>query len=292
MRGGRPAFAGGGVWDFVTNLLPGMGAAKAMSPQMNALMSDPVTALKSLVSAAMGGLSGAAPMFGMLRDTVGSLAGGVGQAIKDSLLGLVSAVGGNFGAGTAASSAPSSQAANVAIVKSWASPYGWQSGAEWDALVSVINRESGFRNTAQNPTSTAYGMFQFLDSTWAGLGFSKTSDPVRQAMAGMKYISGRYGDPLGALRHEQAFGWYDQGGLLPPGPSLVYNGTGAPELIAPQHTFEQIINGSTGGSAGPVNINARVFIGNREITDIARVEAEHVVTDFATAQAHRGTYNP
>jgi SLT domain-containing protein len=251
------------------------------------LLSDPVHALSGLVKSLMGGLSSAAPMFGMLMDTVGSLAKGAGQSILSNLL---NTIGGNFGAGTPASSAPSSQAANVAIVKSWASPYGWQSGAEWDALVSVINRESGFRNTAQNPTSTAYGMFQFLDSTWASLGFSKTSDPVRQAMAGMKYISGRYGDPLAALRHEQAFGWYDQGGLLPPGPSLVYNGTGAPELIAPKQTFEQIINGSSGGS-GPTHFTGDLYLDSGEWLGKVRGIAQEEAADTLMMAANRGSSN-
>lgn len=97
---------------------------------------------------------------------------------------------------------------NKAIVNGVAATYGWGTGTQWQDLVNVINAESGFNNTAQNPTSTAYGMFQFLDSTWATVGARKTSNPLAQAVAGMKYIKSRYGSPSAAWAHEQQFHWY------------------------------------------------------------------------------------
>jgi hypothetical protein len=45
---------------------------------------------------------------------------------------------------------------------------------------------------------------------------------------------------------------YDAGGTLPPGPSLVYNGTGQPEIVAPRQTFDQIMSGASGGARGDV----------------------------------------
>src|SRR5690606_9261952 len=49
------------------------------------------------------------------------------------------------------------------------SRFGW-SEREAAALIELVRRESGWNPTAQNPTSTAYGLFQFLNSTWAGVG--------------------------------------------------------------------------------------------------------------------------
>lgn len=122
-----------------------------------------------------------------------------------------------------------SRAANESIVQSvWASMFGW-TGPEWAATVPLIMQESGFNNVAQNPTSTAYGIFQFLNSTWGGYGIPKTSDPTQQSIAGGRYIKARYGDPIGALSHEHNYNWYDDGGVLPPGLSLSYNGTGSGE---------------------------------------------------------------
>lgn len=121
-------------------------------------------------------------------------------------------VGGGGGSSGPVPGVPSSRAANEAIVNQVWAGYGWNGGAEWDATVRLLMQESGFNNVAQNPTSTAYGMFQFLDTTWAGYGVPKTSDPTLQSIAGGRYLKSRYGDPLGAWAHEKAFNWYGAGG--------------------------------------------------------------------------------
>lgn len=94
------------------------------------------------------------------------------------------------------------------IVQDIARQYGWDSGGEWNALVELVNRESSWNNTAQNPTSTAYGLFQFLDSTWGGYGVAKTSNPTQQAIAGLRYIQARYGSPTAAVQFHDAHNWY------------------------------------------------------------------------------------
>ena len=70
------------------------------------------------------------------------------------------------------------------------------------------DRESGWRPNAQNPDSTAYGIAQFLNSTWASTGIAKTSDGYRQIDAGLIYIDSRYGSPCGAWSHSKSTGWY------------------------------------------------------------------------------------
>jgi hypothetical protein len=79
---------------------------------------------------------------------------------------------------------------------------------EFSCLESLWGKESGWNPNAQNPTSTAYGIPQFLDSTWAGTGIAKTSDGYRQIDAGLIYINNRYGSPCGAWAHSQANNWY------------------------------------------------------------------------------------
>jgi len=104
------------------------------------------------------------------------------------------------------------RAANKAIVQGvFASMFGW-TGAEWDAANALIMGESGYQNTVKNKTSTAYGIFQFLDSTWAGYGIPKTSDPYLQSVAGGRYIKARYGDPINANIFKRAHNWYASGG--------------------------------------------------------------------------------
>jgi hypothetical protein len=90
-------------------------------------------------------------------------------------------------------------------------------------------RESGYNNTAQNPGSTAYGMGQFLDSTWGKYG-PKTSDPYLQSLYTLEYIKANFNDPNGAAAHERAFNWYGNGTTgAAPGWGMV--GENGPELV-------------------------------------------------------------
>lgn len=86
------------------------------------------------------------------------------------------------------------------IVRAAASAYGWDSGANWEAIHFIIQHESSWNPNAQNPTSTAYGLFQMLVET--------SSDPAVQAANGMAYIAGRYGTPVNAMAFWQANNWY------------------------------------------------------------------------------------
>jgi len=80
--------------------------------------------------------------------------------------------------------------------------------SEFSCLESLWGKESGWNPDAQNPTSTAYGIPQFLDSTWKGTGITKTSDGYRQIDAGLIYIDSSYGSPCGAWSHSKSTGWY------------------------------------------------------------------------------------
>ena len=84
----------------------------------------------------------------------------------------------------------------------------------WEDFDTLINYESGWNPTAQNPVSTAYGIGQFLDSTWATVGCEKTSDPKTQIDCTVVYIEKNYGDATEALRtwrhrlSTDGHGWY------------------------------------------------------------------------------------
>ncbi|TFV53998.1 lytic transglycosylase domain-containing protein [Geodermatophilus sp. DF01-2] len=82
------------------------------------------------------------------------------------------------------------------------------SADQFSCLEKLWGKESGWNPNAQNPTSTAYGIPQFLDSTWKSTGIAKTSDGYRQIDAGLIYIENRYGSPCGAWGHSQSKGWY------------------------------------------------------------------------------------
>jgi len=112
-------------------------------------------------------------------------------------------------------SGSSSRDANLNIGKLLAAPYGWSSGTEWDDLVLLWDRESGWSNTAQNPSSGAYGIPQALPYTkmpkaaWPP-DKGGSADPHAQIAWGLAYIKSRpgYGSPSAAWAHETAYGWY------------------------------------------------------------------------------------
>jgi phage-related protein len=121
---------------------------------------------------------------------------------------------------------------NKQIVNRVAQERGWNTGNQWDALVQLVQKESSWSATADNPTSTAYGLFQFLDATWGTVGATKSSDPEAQARAGLAYIAQRYGDPVSALAHHNRVGSYDNGGWLRPG-QMALNSLRTPEAVIP-----------------------------------------------------------
>ncbi len=94
------------------------------------------------------------------------------------------------------------------LVMDLAKARGWHTGNEWNSLVELLNRESSWNPAADNPSSTAYGLFQFLDSTWAGTGYQRSSDPRIQTLAGLQYILNRYGSPSQALAFHNSHNWY------------------------------------------------------------------------------------
>lgn len=104
--------------------------------------------------------------------------------------------------------APASAASPVAhangdvrqMAQAAAAKRGW-TGAQWNALADLVQRESGWNPNAKNPTSTAAGLFQFLDSTRANYGISRTSPLQAQIDAGLRYIADRYKTPQAALTH-------------------------------------------------------------------------------------------
>ena len=120
-------------------------------------------------------------------------------------------------AGTAAAGDTSahgaSAAANQAIGRVLAAPYGWATGQQWADLVSLWNQESGWNNLADNATSGAYGIAQALghgptNQYPAGPANPPTSSAAAQISWGLGYIKDTYGSPSAAWAHERSAGWY------------------------------------------------------------------------------------
>ncbi len=93
-------------------------------------------------------------------------------------------------------------------VQAIAGEYGWGNGEQWEALSWIIQKESGWRVDAQNPKSTAFSLFQFLDQTWKSYGCVKNNEVENVTRCGIKYIQKRYGSPIGAKAFHLKKGWY------------------------------------------------------------------------------------
>lgn len=166
------------------------------------------------------------------------------------------------------------------IVKLVAQRYGWAGGLEWNSLYDLIQQESSWNPNIKNPNSTAYGLFQFLDSTWAGYGI-KTSDPRLQTEAGLKYIQSRYRDPIGAWNFHKAHNWYDTGGDLYPGMTMAYNGTKKVETVMTHETTAKVVaalNNATQayGNFGNLTSSYNVSPANGGINQLPTVSNDQV----------------
>ncbi|MET1044234.1 MAG: lytic transglycosylase domain-containing protein [Microbacteriaceae bacterium] len=95
-----------------------------------------------------------------------------------------------------------------AIASDLVSARGWGAG-QYDCLVSLWNKESGWNVYASNKSSGAYGIPQALPgSKMATVGADWQTNPATQITWGLNYIQGRYGDPCGAWGSSQSRGWY------------------------------------------------------------------------------------
>ncbi|MGV8876927.1 MAG: lytic transglycosylase domain-containing protein [Rhodoglobus sp.] len=80
---------------------------------------------------------------------------------------------------------------------------------EYNCLVSLWNRESGWNVYAHNGGSGAYGIPQALPgSKMASAGADWATNPATQITWGLGYIAGRYGTPCGAWGVSETKGWY------------------------------------------------------------------------------------
>jgi hypothetical protein len=120
---------------------------------------------------------------------------------------VVAAVGAPARSGSAPSAGIPSPGSAQAIGHQMVLARGWGED-QYSCLVSLFNRESGWRVNAANP-SGAYGIPQALPgSKMASAGADWATNPATQIAWGLGYITARYGTPCGAWAHSQNTGWY------------------------------------------------------------------------------------
>lgn len=160
---------------------------------------------------------GAAPGGGGTTGGGGAAGGGSastgGGASNGSSGGGSGSTGGSGGGGSGAgSTAPAGPIMSPSEARSAArgaiGRYGWGDD-QFSCLVSLWNRESGWRADAYNAGSGAYGIPQALPGDkMASAGLDWRTNAVTQISWGLSYIGSRYGSPCGAWDHSQRTGWY------------------------------------------------------------------------------------
>lgn len=141
---------------------------------------------------------------------------------------------------------PTTPATPQAAVQAVFAKHGWGDGDHWAGTDNIVTRESNWNPKARNPSSGAFGLFQFNPSSGTLQQYlpDYNEDPAVQGEAGRRYISDRYGDPTKAWAFWQANGWYDKGGIAR-GVGVMAKGTIAPErVLSPQQTqmFDDLIS--------------------------------------------------
>jgi hypothetical protein len=148
-----------------------------------------------------------------------------GATTSGTATSLTGSSGSGSSDGSLAPPAPTSAilSANVATGKLLAAKYGWSTGAQWNALYALWERESGWDNTIWNGgshddylpagSSGAYGIAQSLpyskypQAGWPP-GYGGSASASAQISWGLEYIKDTYGTPEGAWAHETSIGWY------------------------------------------------------------------------------------
>jgi hypothetical protein len=199
---------------------------------------------------------------------VGSRARGAHSAMFRDVYGFKPSIGGGSGGSTGAAQTAARQMLGE---------FGW-GDSQWNPLKKLWQGESGWRWNAKNPSSGAYGIPQALPANkMAAAGADWSSNPATQIKWGLGYIKNRpdYGSPAAAYSKwlSRSPHWYDDGGYLPEGLSLVANGTGKPEPVFTGSQWDTLrASAGRGGGTATVHADVRVYVGDREITDIVRTE--------------------
>jgi len=80
---------------------------------------------------------------------------------------------------------------------------------QFACLDKLWTAESHWNPKALNRSSGAFGIAQFMPTTWGNYKFEyKPKSPIKQINYGLHYISKRYGTPCAAWRHEARYNWY------------------------------------------------------------------------------------
>jgi hypothetical protein len=288
---GLPAFEDGGIFDWIgsaASAVKGVG-----SKAWDGIKSAAGWLTDTIESSARAGLNAAVTPLMALFPTGGGDFGKMTRRIPSKMIDAILEYGkkaddkGAASVGTIGGVVPTGQRRAVitqALAAAHVPPPG--SMAQWLAgMNTLITRESGWNPKAINRWDSnaaaghpSQGLAQTIPGTFnayvpASLRSRGILDPVANVAASIRYIVSRYGNITGVQQANanRPPAGYDSGGYLQPGLNLAYNGTGKPEPVFTAQQANALTSMAASGT-GLGDLSVSVFVGDREITDIARAE--------------------
>ncbi len=184
--------------------------------------------------------------------------------------------------------------------------FGQQYGVPPAFLAAIASQETNFNPAATSPVG-AQGLMQFMPGTWREWGTGSPYNPTNAVQAGAKYIKwimNKWGGNLlttayaynaGPNRSSYPAPWaenqnygpsvmrkynnyqlngFANGGVLAAN-QLAIVGERGPELLQVGSSSRVYSNQESRGiGSSPINLDVHVYVGDREITDIVRVEVD------------------
>ncbi|MDQ0275742.1 phage-related protein [Arthrobacter silviterrae] len=271
-EGGIAHFTGGGV----AGLLGGIGSAiggavnnvssfvSGAFKDVAGFLSDPLGSIMKLIMGPVKALAKSAP-----GGDLGKLAmqlpidvvTGLGAKVKELLGGSAGTkTPGGSGGGTPGNSSIGGTAQWSSMVLKALFMMG-QPDSLLTTTLRRMNQESGGNANAINLTDSnaaagipSKGLMQVIDPTFAAYAMpgysSNIYDPMSNILASMHYAISRYGSLAGAYNRPGGYALggvvpvFDQGGMVPPGKSMIDNQTGA---------WERLSNTTDGGGGQTIN---------------------------------------
>lgn len=257
---------------------PGMGRAGGAS--IASLVAEAISPWQEKIKAALGGYAG--------EGLIGNLPRAAGEKLNAAMEEKINSAAAEMQsmAGAAGVDLSGISGDTVNKVREVFARHGW-TGQQWDDAQWIIGKESGWNLSATNPSSGAFGLFQFNPSSGTLQQYlpDRSTDAAVQGDAGARYIKDRYGNPTAARGFWEQNGWYDNGGWLKPGVTRVTNETGKPEPVFNPGQWDIIRNNIAANSAIVEAINSN----DSWAASQARVNAQHEET--LTARAAKESAN-
>ncbi|MGW1541043.1 peptidoglycan DD-metalloendopeptidase family protein [Streptomyces sp. NPDC002309] len=229
----------------------------------------------------------------LLAKIPGKMAGGLKDKIIDAVSSMGAGGGGSYAGGNGGSGVARWRPTVLQALSMTGNPASYA-----DLTLRRMNQESGGNPTIVNKWDSNWaagypsvGLMQVIGPTfrsYAGkmrnvgpFSYGVSTNPLANIYASMRYAKAAYGNLPAAYNRPGGYAlggrvaerlaptWFDDGGYLPPGLSVVANGTGRPEPVMTTQqwaTIREAAQGRRGIDADSVNVYVSTTLDGKELT--------------------------